>query len=247
MDESGTDSSSAVAVVAGVVVNMKYSYWLQQDWLACLARHSIASPFHMRECGKDRLRKLYGNTLKRVLSELVPIANEHKMLSVASTLTSDDYRRSFDGTTELSMYGASFAQVVMINGVKSLQDGYTDKIRYVLDEGNIYRPQVEQAHDFLMSMEHRSPLNLGDLRFESDTEYCALQAADLVSWSVRRKLTTKLKEEHAPLEELFDSRHVQVNYEREWMDGVACNLRERYGHGKASTAYSRKPMLRKTN
>jgi hypothetical protein len=235
LDESGTDSNSAVAVIAGVVVNMKYSYWLQQDWLACLARHDVASPFHMRECGKDRFRKLYGNTLKRVLSELVPIVNEYKTLSVASTLTSDDYRRSFDGITELSMYGASYAEVVMINGVKSRRDGYYDKIRYVLDEGNIYRPQVEQAHDFLLTTEHKSPFNLGDLRFESDTEFCALQAADLVSWSVRRKLSTKLKEEHAPLEELFDARHVQVNYEPEWMDGVARNLRERYGYGSAST------------
>jgi hypothetical protein len=233
LDESGTDNNSDVAVVAGVVVNMKYSYWLQRDWLACLFRHDIASPFHMRECGKERFRKVYGNTLKRVLSELVAIVNEYKTLSVASTLTSNHYRRSFDGITELSMYGASYAEVVMINGVKSRQDGYYDKIRYCLDEGNIYRPQVEQAQDFLLSTEHKSPLNLGDLRFESDTEFCALQAADLVSWSVRRKLTTKLKEEHAPLEELFDARHVQVNYEKEWMDNVARNLRGRDEHGNA--------------
>src|ERR1700733_7878317 len=122
LDESGTDSNSDVAVVAGIVMDVKYSYWLQQDWLACLARHNIASPFHMRECGKGRLRRFRGKTLNRVLSALVPIANEYKTLSVASTLTSEDYRRSFDGITELSMYGASYAEVVMTNGVKSRRD-----------------------------------------------------------------------------------------------------------------------------
>jgi Protein of unknown function (DUF3800) len=234
LDESGTDTNSTVAVVAGVVVNMRYSYWLQQDWLGCLARHDIATPFHMRECGKGRFRKLYGETLRRVLSELVSIVNEYKMLSVASTLSSDDYRLSFDGISEFSMYGASYTEVVMINGVKSRRDGYGEKIRYCLDEGNINKSQVEEAHEFLLSTEHKSPLNLGDLRFESDTEVCALQAADLVSWSARRKLASKLKKEHAPLEQLFDAKHVQVNYEREWMDKVARNLRERYGYGNAS-------------
>ena len=196
LDESGTDNDSDVAVVAGVVVNMKYSYWLQQDWLACLAHHDIASPFHMRECGRERLRRLRGNTLKQVLSELVPVVNDYKTLSVASTLTSDDYRRSFDGITEFSMYGASFTEVVMTNGEQSRRDGYNDKIRYCLDDGNIYRSQVEQAHDALLGMEHKSPLNVGDLRFESDAEYGALQAADLVSWAVRRSSLPTKKNTH---------------------------------------------------
>jgi len=123
------------------------------------------------------------------------------------------------------MYGASFVQVAMINGIQLRNDGSKDPVRYRLDAGNRHKDQIVEGHAVLLASEEQHPLNIGSLEFDSDSNVAALQAADVVAWAVRRKLVSALKSGFEPLADLFDDYHVQVDYNEEWMTGVANTIR----------------------
>jgi hypothetical protein len=162
---------------------------------------------------------------RALFSDLARIINDNKLYSVASSLSSEKYNVAFDGLTELSMYGASFIQVAMINGTGMRLGGSKEPIRYRLDDGNSYAAQIVEGHVFLTENEREHPLNMGDLHFDSDDNSAALQAADVVAWSVRRKLASTLKSGFEPLEELFNGEHVEIEYREDWMNGVANTIR----------------------
>jgi hypothetical protein len=230
VDESGTDSNSTVAVVGGLILTMKQFFWLDEEWRKCLDLHNIPWPLHMKEFGSHgKLQGVRSEARRDLFTDLAGIINDNKTMSVASTLGSEQYRRAFDGVTGLSMYGASFVQLAMINGTGARMGDYRDPIAYLLDTGNPYKHDAVDAHSFLVGDEDKYPLNMGTLAFDSDNKLSALQAADVVSWSVRRKLASELKSGFEPLAELFDSSHIEVAYEEEWMLGVAAALRGKMG------------------
>jgi hypothetical protein len=63
---------------------------------------------------------------------------------------------------------------------------------------------------------------LGTIGFDSDDDISALQAADVVSWSVRRKLASELKSGFEPLAELFiGGYHLEIEYKEDTMKMIA--------------------------
>jgi hypothetical protein len=227
LDESGTDQSeSEIAVVGGLLLKMSESYWLGEELRKCLAKHSVPWPLHMREFGtRGKLRDVRSEDRRAFFTDLVKIINDNKTYSVASSLSCEKYKQAFDGLTELSMYGASFVQVAMINGIQLRNGGSKDPVTYRLDAGNRYKDQIVEGHTVLLASEEQHPLNIGSLEFDSDSNVAALQAADVVAWAVRRKLALALKSGFEPLADLFDDYHVEVEYNQEWMTGVADTIR----------------------
>jgi hypothetical protein len=172
------------------------------------------------------LAHLRSEERRALFTDIVPIINRNKVFSVASTLSAANYRKHFDDLTGVSMYGASFVQVAMINGTGFRSVGKKDPIKYRLDDGNSYTLDVVEAHKHLLENEILHPVSMGDLDFDSDHNCAALQAADVVAWSVRRRLASALKSGFEPLANLFhDDHHIEVEYKEEWMKGVADSLR----------------------
>jgi hypothetical protein len=148
LDESGTDQNdSQVAVLGGLLLKMSQSYWLGEELHNCLSKHNIPWPLHMHEFGRHgKLREVNSEDRRALFSDLVRVINDNKFYSVASTLSPDKYKQAFNGLTELSMYGASFVQVAMINGVKLRNGGSKDPVRYRHDDGNRYEKQIVEGH-----------------------------------------------------------------------------------------------------
>ena len=221
-DESGTDSNSSVAVVGGLLLRSQDFFWLDVEWRTIQRKYGTSTAIHMREFGKDgALGTIPSDVRKCLLTELVRAINEHKVASVAATLDSDAYRRLFNGITTLSMYGACFAQLVIMNDGEWSRYPYHEKIRYVLDDGNSYKKDILEAKRHLAS---KSP-SLSMVNFCSDDLVAALQAADVVTWSVRRRLAGRFPYGYEPLQGLFDRHHRDLSYEEEWMVGVANLIR----------------------
>jgi hypothetical protein len=158
-----------------------------------------------------------------LFADLVCIINEHKRASVAATLVTEICRRVFKGITKLSMYGACFAQLAMMNDVESRLNDHCELIRYVLDDGNIYKKDIIEAKGILALP------SLKTIEFCSDTSLCALQAADVVTWIVRRRLAGHFPSGFEPLQGLFDKHHLDLDYKEEWMVGVADSIRKAEG------------------
>lgn len=223
-DESGTDSDSPIAVVGGLLLRPEDFCWLDLEWKRAQSKPGITEPIHMKEFGPHGVfKEISVDAKRRLFADLVCIINEHKLASVAATLVTETYRKVFAGTTKLSMYGACFAQLAIMNDVESRLNDYHEPISYVLDDGNSYKKDIIEA---------KSALALPSLKtivFSSDRSLCALQAADVVTWSVRRQLAGYFPSGFEPLQGLFDKHHLDLDYRDEWMAGVADSIRKAAG------------------
>ena len=174
-------------------------------------------------------RGISADARRCLFADLVCIVNEHKCASVAATLASEAYHRVFKGLTKRSMYGACFAQLAMMNDVESRLNDHHQLIPYVLDDGNSYKNDIIEAGRIL-----RLP-SLKTVEFCTDTSLCALQAADVVTWSVRRRLAGQFPSGLEPLQGLFDKHHLDLDYREEWMVGVADSHRLRQAAAREVT------------
>ena len=226
IDESGTDSNSAIAVVGGLVLDQSQFFWIDVEWRKCLAKHRIPWPLHMKEFGPHgKLKDVNSEQRRSLFTDINKIISDNKTFSIASVLTAEQYRATFAGISDFSMYGACFTTLVMLNGSQARREGYQDDIAYLLDTGNPFKHQILNAHAVMLSRRADFPLNVGTLGFDSDDELSALQAADVVSWSVRRKLASELRSGFEPLTGIFDKKHLEVPYSLEWMLDVAKTIR----------------------
>jgi hypothetical protein len=125
----------------------------------------------------------------------------------------------------MSMYAACFAQATFANDILAPKAGYSGPIDYILDDGNAYKDDVQVGYRELQ----RRGVKIGRLGFAQDSLDCALQAADMISWTVRRTSTGKLPDGFEPLADILVEHHFEVPYPEEWMHGVADKLREQAG------------------
>jgi len=78
---------------------------------------------------------------------------------------------------------------------------------YLMDTGNPYSGHISFGHKVQSYMEKVCNSSFtGALTSENDEMNTALQAADVISWSARRRVAEGLTEEFAPLDKLFEKR-----------------------------------------
>jgi hypothetical protein len=116
-------------------------------------------------------------------------------------------------------------------------NGHHELIPYVLDDGNKYKNDIIEAKRTLAS----SLPSLKTIEFCSDTSLCALQAADVVTWSVRRQLAGTFPSGFEPFQGLFDKHHLDLDYKEEWMVGVADLIRK--AEGSETNGQGRRRLL----
>ena len=218
VDESGTDANLPIAVVAGLLLDPKAAFWLDVEWEKILGSYGL-SALHMREF---RAADLVSGTPEQLFTDVTRAINTHKLMSVTAVLDSDQYRRCFSGVTKLSMYGACFCNLATFIGVGlDIYGPHRWPLSFVLDDGNPYRQDISDGKPVFL----RNFPRLAGIDFSSDTGVRTLQAADVLSWAVRRELSGgAFPKGLEPLKTLFDEQHKNVNYEDEWMKGVAQNV-----------------------
>ena len=197
-----------------------------------MSAHAVIPPIHMR--------KFTPHDLSRQLTSLC--ADSCFLLWCALTMITTWaascgpqerglWARILAGVTNMSMYAACFAQATMTNDILARKSGYHSTIDYVLDNGNRYRNDIREAHSVFTSKR----VNIGSLDLDNDDSNCALQPADMISWTVRRRHAGRLSAGFEPLTELFDEQYLEVPYKEEWMQTVADKLKEQAACASLST------------
>jgi len=225
-DESGTDDLSPIAVLGGVVLQGDGFLWLDHAWGKMLVKHSIQPPLHMKEFGQHgRFKHLSHEQRRALFTDLTWIINDNKNASIGTILTTEQYKKHFlpfVSEKQLSVYGLCFLLAAMLMGRYTEIEGYCTPIPYVLDTGNKYRTQVDAVHAFIVEdFQKVHPVNMGSLTFDTDDNVRALQAADVVAWSVRRNITANFNGGFEPLLGIFDERHIAQPLEEDWLIEIA--------------------------
>jgi hypothetical protein len=224
-DESGTDSNVPIAVVGGVVVEPSGYYWLDVEWNKALTKHQITGPIHMREFTPHGKFKDVSPVARTALfTDLVRAINENKLLSVGATLTSDEYRQQFPpDLTKFSMYGACLANLLMVvSGGMDIYGKHRWPLAFILDDGNAYKQHILDGLPHFLKAFPR----IFDVSFASDHNMVALQAADVLAWTVRRRLSGgHFGSGFEPLLDLLSVYHMNFNYEDEWDAGCSTEAR----------------------
>jgi len=222
LDESGTDDLSPTAVVGGVLMDKPRFISFDSAWRSLLDKHKI--PFvHMKEFGPHgKLGHLTVEERRSLFGDAVPFINRHKIISIAARLTTAEYDKHLASVLDrktMGVYGACFILCVVFNHKLAAQKQYKKDIAFLMDTGNAYRHHVLEAHRTIVQFQKKTPLNAGALAFGDDEEYLVLQAADMVSWTVRRKITGTFPPGFEPLSAILgddvDRHHAEAIFSEE--------------------------------
>jgi len=210
LDESATDAKDThFAVLAGGVLNRSDLPTFELEWREMLRRHGVTDGLHMVDLGPGgKYPELVGDRCCVMLTEAVAIINKFRIFTFAATWHNRKHELLFSASMRqrfLSVYGLLFMMAVEINRGSGKHAGYEKRIDYVLDDGNQFKGQVDEMHNSISTLTELFEHKVGSLTFKSDSEQPALQAADMIAWSVRRRLAGKpLVGVHQPLNALFD-------------------------------------------
>jgi hypothetical protein len=227
LDESATDGGTPEAVVAGILTNRAGFLGLDESWKECLASHKLKA-LHMKDFGQHgSLAALQAEGRKAIFSDAVSIINKYKLYSVGASITYAKYMEKLSPAIRdaMSVYGFCFILSAYAEHLRAVHNKYDKNIGFILDFGNPYAAHVLEAHAALKRWQDTKPLNVGSLKFEDDKVVSALQAADLVAWSVRRRLTkSPFGNGFEPLLGIFDDAHSEVAWDGGWLQQLTDGL-----------------------
>lgn len=147
-----------------------------------------------------------------LFNEIANVINARKYMSVSAALRHRIFKDSVPLNVyrgALSGYAAAFIAMVNMNIHIAHEANYPERINYVVDSGNPFAEQLRLAHLMAMAQENqnRGGFKTGALLFDSDDNVTALQAADVIAWTARRKHSgSGLTGEFLPLEEILKER-----------------------------------------
>jgi hypothetical protein len=126
----------------------------------------------------------------------------------------------------MGVYAACFLLIAVLNAQQANHDGYTGRVAYLLDGGNQHSGHVLSSHEYL-SRHVFEFSRVGTLEFSNDHEYRALQIADVIAWSARRRRAEGLTNGFEPLEQIFAQDHADQPFEEKWMAEIAESIRRK--------------------
>ncbi len=236
LDESGTDSHNPQAVVAGILFNKQNFMYFEDQWVELLSRYQISPPLHMNEfVEKGRFGHIRYKDRFNFFSEAVDLINNCKIYSIAATLNKQEYeghihkeiRKSF------SVYGFCFMLLAYINGCQARYMHFKEKIAYLFDNGAQHKNHIIVARDRILEWEKDQAFanNMGSLTFDGDVKISTLQAADIVAWGARRKISNiALHKGFEPIGNLFNAEHhLQYGWDSDFLKNFAQEINKIVG------------------
>lgn len=208
-DDSGSDDSSPITAIGGPVMSREDFLSFDNKWSALLHRHRIPPPLHMTDFVRPHGKHigLHKEMKLDLFAEAVGIINDHKLFSVSVGIPQLDFKLTLPKDARkqlLSPYTLAFFCAVMTNqGVcKRSNRLELETISYLVDDGSSCKDQLKDAHTWIMESEKAKgqSRHTGSMAFDTDDRVSALQAADVIAWSARRReIDGQLKDEFEPL------------------------------------------------
>jgi hypothetical protein len=111
---------------------------------------------------------------------------------------------------KFSVYGMCFLHVAYLNHRIAVRNNYRETIPFFLDTGNPHKGRVVAMHELLTRIQREGTfLHVGALTFADDIDFGTLQAADVIAWLERRRVSNiPLAYGFAPLEKIAVNREV---------------------------------------
>jgi hypothetical protein len=229
LDESGTHDQSSWAVVAGLLMDRDGFLSLDDEWIAHLNKFHLPRPLHMSEFGNPQgpYSKLCYEQKVDLLTGAVSIINRHKKYSIAGVLNKDNYETHVASHVRkgFSQYGFCFVLCAVRNHAILEDVKYRDDIPYILHHGNPRKGDILGAYEACINWQKKRPFHMRTIQFDDGNLLCALQAADMVAWGVRRKLSNlPFENGYEPIIDLFKGKHEQP----EWTGKMLREISERF-------------------
>jgi hypothetical protein len=194
VDDSGSHEESALSVVGGPVFDIKGYGAFTLDWDMVVLRHKVQPPIHMKEFSrKGRFAYLSDDERRALFQDLEYTIRKHKAYSITTEVSGQDFREFFPAERFRHLLGSAplaFLWVIILNGALVLEHDFLEKMAYLCSHSPIDTQMVE-VHSFWGEFEsvptRFSKKCTGALGFDWPSEVNALQAADMVAWSNRKK------------------------------------------------------------
>jgi hypothetical protein len=111
-------------------------------------------------------------------------------------------------------YAFAFFTAVLANSAIA-QKAPLGSFAYIVDHGCAFPEQLLDAHRAIVNAERQTDFRrTAGMGFDTDDRVPALQAADVIAWSARRREAGKLTEEFEPLNEVLATKkhpHVHIH------------------------------------
>ena len=195
-DESGVSGTDSVFAFAGFVANADRWLEFSDRWSRCLRDSPSIQYFKMYEAVNLSGEFLHWRTSARdeKLRQLVEVLKPYPQRVLFAAVDTVAYSKLFGQIQHRlnSPYYVGFNSVIAGTLHDQMEMGVSDRIEVVFDEHKIYGPRMRQWYpvitDCLKIQEGLS--NFVRLlpkmpRFEDDSEFPPLQAADMLVWLVR--------------------------------------------------------------
>jgi hypothetical protein len=180
----------------------------RKRWSVLLQKYRIPEPLHMADFVRPNGQHVgIGKEMKLSLfRDASKLINSHKLYSFSisipladfNALMTKDMRKMISGP-----YSFAFFSAVLFNSSVAEKKGFDERVAYLVDRGCAHPEQIIDTHAVIQKTELKSGKrsHTGGLDWGSDDLVQALQAADLIVWSARRRETGDLGNEFEPLNE----------------------------------------------
>lgn len=222
-DDSGTDDGSPITAIGGPVMSRDAFIAFDRRWSQLLDLYRVPQPLHMTDFVRPYGKHVGMHKEMKIalFSEAAGIINDHKLFSVSIGIPQADFKLTLPKDVRkhlLSPYAlAFFCAVLITQGVcKNSVMARCEVISYLVDDGSSCKSQLKDAHTWIVNSEKSKgqPRNTGAMAFDTDDRVSALQAADMIAWSARRReIDGQLKDEFEPLAAVLaqEGRHQHIS------------------------------------
>jgi hypothetical protein len=137
---------------------------------------------------------LYPEFKRELFLEVSNIINECKFYSVAVHVSRDDFDAELSQEVKRNLLGpyAFVFFCTVISTLSAIEESqlFEGRISYLIDIGSAHPEQLLAAHSLIVKTQKGSVggARIGAFGQDSDDNVPALQAADVISWSARKKL-----------------------------------------------------------
>lgn len=211
-DDSGTDDLSPLTVIGGPTMPKDMADGLTDAWPNLLHLYRIENQLHMTDFVRPHGKNIGMHYEMKIafFSEVARTINEHKQYSLSIVVPQADFKSLVPALARkefMGPYAFAFFLAVMANqGVATHRRDRDTVTAYLVDDGCAGKEQLSAAHSYLLELERRGGgfRHTGAMGFDTDDRVPALQAADVIAWSARRKALNQLNDEFAPLAIVLD-------------------------------------------
>jgi hypothetical protein len=219
LDDSGTHDQSPLVVIGGPVFSRIEHKEFSKRWAKMHSDRKIVPPLHMTDfVGMGKYAGWYPEIKRELFQAASKIINDHRFYSVAVAVSRDDFearlsqevRKGLIGPYAFAFFTAVLSNLTAIEHSKLFEG----RISYLVDLGSPLPEQLREAHELIVNAQKgtRGESRIGTLALDTDTNVPALQAADVIAWSVRRKqIDGCLPEGFEPINSVIDQEGLHVS------------------------------------